>query len=101
MKKTSTVVMRFLHMCPSPSGTAEALFAVIDGKLSEMLKVPNPSEMCISLGLDNTFVNIGIQNSIKSRVLQKNDHIYVNGCPCHIIHNCCTERTDIQCLFWI
>ena len=32
-------LMRFLHMCPSPSETAEALFAVIDGKLSEMLKV--------------------------------------------------------------
>ena len=37
-EETSTVVMRFLHMCPSQSGTAEALFAVIDGKLSEMLR---------------------------------------------------------------
>ena len=73
-EETSTVVMRFLHMCPSQGGTAEALFTVIDGKLSEMLKVPNSWKMFTSLGLDNTSVNIGIQNSIKSRVLQKNEH---------------------------
>lgn len=65
------VVTRFLHMCPSRESTAEALFSVIDGKLSELLETPNPWSMCTSLGVDNTSVNIGVRNSIKTRVLQK------------------------------
>lgn len=37
--------------------------------------------------MDNTSVNIGIRNSIKSRVLVRNKSVFFNGCPCHIIHN--------------
>ena len=43
--------------------------------------------MCTALGVDNTSVNIGVRKSIKSLILQKNKAVYVNGCPCHVIHN--------------
>lgn len=81
------VVTRFLDMCTSTSSTAEALYTALNGRLSELLSCENPWLNCISVGVDNTSVNIGIRNSIKSRVLQRNSNIYFNGCPCHIIHN--------------
>ena len=37
--------------------------------------------------MDNTSVNIGVRDSIKTRVSQQNPAVYFNGCPCHIIHN--------------
>ena len=42
---------------------------------------------CLGLGVDNTSVNMGCRNSIKTRVLGKNTAIYIMGCPCHIVHN--------------
>ena len=39
------------------------------------------------LGLDNTDPNIGARNSIKQRAIEKNENIFVSGCPCHILHN--------------
>ena len=44
-------------------------------------------DYCTSLGVDNTNVNIGEQNSIKSRALLKSNRIKIVGCPCHILHN--------------
>ena len=42
---------------------------------------------CVGLGVDNTSVNMGCRNSIKTRVLNMNPAIYIMGCPCHIVHN--------------
>ena len=39
-------------------------------------------DYCTSIGVDNTNVNIGEQNSIKSRALLKNNRIIIVGCPC-------------------
>ena len=39
------------------------------------------------MGMDNLSVNLGINNSIMTPVLEKNNSVYVNGCPCHIIHD--------------
>ena len=66
------------------SGTAESIF----GKMHEVF-VSNDIcwSKCIGLSVDNTSVNIGKHNSIMARVLQENPAIYINGCPCHIVHN--------------
>lgn len=82
----SKVVTRFLDMCACSSGTAEALYSALDGKLVELLGTDNPWVRCTSLGV-NTSVNIGIRNSLKSRIIKRTDAIYFNGCPCHTIHN--------------
>ena len=39
------------------------------------------------LGVDNTNSNISAHNSSKQKGLLKNKHIFVSGCPCHILHN--------------
>lgn len=83
----SRIVTRFLDMCTATASTAEAIYGVVDEKLAELLEIENPWKYCTSVGVDNTSVNIGIRNSLKSRVLQRNSAIFFNGCPCHIIHN--------------
>ena len=44
-------------------------------------------EYCSTIGLDNTNVNVGEYNSIKSRARDKFVNQIVIGCPCHILHN--------------
>ncbi len=83
----SRIVTRFLGMCTTTASTAGALYDVVNGKLSELLDTENPWKHCTSVAVDNTSVNIGIHNSLKSRVLQKNCAISLNSCPCHMIHN--------------
>ena len=41
----------------------------------------------VCLSVDNTSVNMGVQNSLCSRIRGKNIQTYVLGCPCHILHN--------------
>jgi len=81
------IVTQFLDMCLSSSSTAADLYKVIDGRLTELLESDNPWSFCTSVGIDNTAVNIGARNSLKSRITQRNPSIYFCGCPCHIIHN--------------
>ena len=85
--KTSCVSTRFMDMCVSSSSTAQSLYSSLNGKLEELLKCSNPWALCTSVGVDNTSVNIGIRDSIKTRVLERNSAIFFNGCPCHIIHS--------------
>lgn len=80
------IVMRFLDMCTTSSSTAAAIYEKMDGKLIELLGLSNPWINCTSVGVDNASVNIGVRNSLKSRVLQRNPAIYFSGCPCHILH---------------
>ena len=88
------VVTRFLDMCTSSSSTAAGIYSVVDSKLRELLQCSNPWSMCTSVGVDNTSVNIGVRDSLKTRVLGCNPAIYFNGCPCHILHNAAQKSGD-------
>ena len=78
------VSTQFLDMCMSSLSTAEGLFSKMHDALTKnQISWSN----CVGIGVDNTSVNIGCNNSIKTRVLQENRAIYVMGCPCHIVHN--------------
>ena len=84
---TGKIVTRFLDMCATSGSTAAAIFETIHDRLTQLLGISNPWDLCTSVGVDNTSVNIGVRNSIKTRVLQHNSAIYSSGCPCHILHN--------------
>uniref|UniRef100_A0A1X7TWU2 HAT C-terminal dimerisation domain-containing protein n=1 Tax=Amphimedon queenslandica TaxID=400682 RepID=A0A1X7TWU2_AMPQE len=77
------VVTNLLDMCLT-TGKAESIFT----KMNEVFTNNGVSwDHCIGAGVDNTSVNLGVRNSIRTRVLQKNPNTYFMGCPCHIVHN--------------
>ena len=81
------VVTQLLDMCLTTgqqSATAESIFNKMDETLkSNEIQWTN----CVGAGVDNTSVNLGRKNSIRTRVLQQNPATYFMGCPCHIVHN--------------
>ena len=83
------------------SGTAATILQKID---DVMIKLQLPWKNCVGFSLDNTSANLGIHNSIRSRVMLKNNNCYFTGCPCHIIHNTAHKgsagfKYEIRCRF--
>ena len=62
---------------------SETLFNAINDKF---VKDDIPWQNVIGAGLDNTSVNIGIHDSVKSCILQKNPDCLIAGCNCHLSH---------------
>ena len=84
---TGHIGTRLLDMCLTTgtgSATAASIFTAMNNAL-ESREIPWTN--CVSLSVDNTSVNMGKHNSIKSRAVLKNSSIYMMGCPCHILHN--------------
>ena len=77
------VPVQLLDMGACKEVTADALFNNINSILRENRV---DWKNCVAVGMDNTAVNLGKKNSIMTRVLAKNKNIFINGCPCHIIH---------------
>jgi len=78
--------IKFYDMCTTSGedcSKAETLFNAID---SAFVKDDLSWKHCVSVGLDNTNVNMGNRNSVKSRVLQKNPSCFNAGCNCHLAH---------------
>ena len=85
---------RFLDMCTT-SGVAAATAETIWNKMDQVLSSCDvPWINCVGVGVDNTSVNLGKHNSIKSRVQQVNNSIYFMGCPCHLAHNTACAAAD-------
>ena len=85
------VVSQILDMCLTSSSTAEAIFTKINSTLENFDISWN---RCVSFGVDNTNVNIGQRNSIKTRVHHYNPSVYFVGCPCHMVHNTASKASD-------
>ena len=68
----------------STSGKAATIFQHVDALFQ---KYEISWHSVTGLGVDNTNVNIGAHDSIKSRVLGKEPNVFVAGCPCHMLHN--------------
>ena len=85
------VPSQLLNMGACKEGTTGALFHDIASILREN-KVDWGN--CTAAGLDNTMVNVGKKNSIRTRVLAKNKNIFINGCTCHIIHNTANKAAE-------
>lgn len=82
---------QFLDMCMSSDATAEGIFS----KMQEALDKHEISwNNCVGISLDNTSVNLGCNNSIRTRVTGVNPAGYILGCPCHIVHNIASKAND-------
>ncbi|KAK6191363.1 hypothetical protein SNE40_003074 [Patella caerulea] len=91
---TSMVKFDLLDMCCTSgrgSATAEGIFS----KIKEKIDLHDiPWENCVAFGVDNTSVNLGKRNSIKTRVKQETESCYFVGCPCHLVHNLACRASD-------
>ena len=85
------VSVQLLDMGVCKECTAESLFNNINSILRENRV---EWENCVAVGLVNTAVNVGKKNSIMAAVLAKNENIFINGCPCHIIHNTANKAAE-------
>ena len=86
---------KFLDMCTTSgrgAGTAEVIFNKMDTVLQRFCI---PWGNCVSLSVDNTSVNLGARNSLCSRIQAVVPHVYVLGCPCHILHNTSSKAASI------
>ena len=84
--------VQLLDLSCATSGTAEILFENISNALrSNEINWFN----CVGLSLDNTSVNLGRQNSIKTPVQEGNNSIYIIGCACHIVHKTANKGAEI------
>ena len=84
------VVNRFLEMCLSSSFDADGRFATIDKAFDNN---GIQWDKCISLGVDNTSVNIGKHHFLITKAREKNDETILMGCPCHMAHNTARHAT--------
>ena len=84
------VVNQFLDMCLSSSSDADGIFAAIDKAFANNGILWNK---CISLGFDNTSVNIGKHHPLIRNAREKNDEIILMGCPCHMVHDTARHAT--------
>ena len=62
--------------------TAEGIFSMMDKALQKHQISWNN---CVGLAVDNTSVNVGCRNSIKTRTQNINPAVFVMGCPCQIL----------------
>ena len=63
--------------------------------MNEVLEVQSITwDNCVCYGLDNTSVNMGCQNSTKTRIHAKKEAVYIMECPCHIVHNTAGKAAD-------
>ena len=85
------VVTKFLDMCKSKESNAKAIFGFTD---VSMLKYGVLWDICISLGVDNTSVNVCCCNSGIVEARKKDGNIILMGCPFHIAHNIAKKTTD-------
>lgn len=84
------VASQLLDMCLT-SSTAEAIYSKIYDNLSDY---DIDWGMCVAFGVDNTNVNMGRRNSIRTRVHAENEAVYFVGCPCHMVHNTACKASE-------
>lgn len=77
------------------SGTDAGCASKIFTKMNEVLCSCGISwDECVSLGVDNTSVNLRVRNSIVTRVQAVNPNVYFMGSPCHSAHNIANHVSD-------
>lgn len=85
------VITQLLDMCLTSASTAESIYGKINDTL---MQFGVDWDHCVAFSVDNTSVNLGCRNSIRTRVHQQNPSVYFIGCPCHMVHNTATKSAN-------
>lgn len=85
------VTSQLLSMCLTSSSTAEGILTTLHLKCTILIGII----MCVAFGVDNTNVNMGRRNSIRTKVHQENESVYFVGCPCHMVHNTACKAAEV------
>ena len=66
----------FLDLCCTSGQNSSTVAAIFQKTDDVMIKLQPPWKNCVGFSIDNTSANLGICNSIKSRVTLKNNNCY-------------------------
>ena len=92
--ETGFATTRLLDMCltsGTSSGTAANIFNAMDTALVSRAILWSH---CVCVSVDNTSVNMGRHNSIRTWATLKHPNVYMMGCPCHIIHSIVQKASE-------
>ena len=84
--RSKTVKTHFVDMCLKSGvdgSIAEGIFTAIDDVFGKSLI---PWENCVSLSVDNTNTVIGKNNFVALGFLERNENVFIAGCPCHLAY---------------
>ena len=93
-KRSKTITNHFFDMCLTSGEDGAKAFAIFDAIDKCFTKDEMPWSNCVCLSVDNTNAMIGVNNSVASRFLGKNEDIFVGGCPCHLCHIAASSAND-------
>ena len=68
-------------MCETTSAAAEAAYTALNEKISQLLGTSKTLHNSTSLGVDNISANISIRNSLKTKIIARNDSRYRRSPP--------------------
>lgn len=83
INNSKCVESKFNDMFVTTGEHCEVLFQAID---DNFLRDSIDWSYVIAVGLDSTATNMGCNNSIKTRILEKNPDAFIAGCNCHLSH---------------
>ena len=86
VQRRKQVEFKFYSMCSTTwedCSKAETLFTAINNAFK---KDHLNWDIVVSVGVDDTNTNMGIRNSLKTRILSENAQTFIAGCNCHLAH---------------
>ena len=84
--RSKYVECKFCHMCVTTGEDCSKAYSLFDAINNSFLSDNVDWDNAVGIGLDNTNSNMGNNNSLKSRILEKNPYCFVAGCNCHLFY---------------
>ena len=94
VNNSETVTNHFFSMCLTEGEDCCKAYKIFEAIENAFDEDSIPWYNCVSLTVDNTNTMIGRKNSVASKVIEKNEEIFISGCPCHLAHIAASHAND-------
>ena len=84
----------FNNMCCTKGEYGAKVFKTFKAVVEIFCADEVPYENYVSLSVDNSSTMTGVNNSLASRLKQKNGNILISGCSCHVVHIAANHPND-------